>query len=202
MIIDHDDICMPERLNIHKNQLSNNNNNAKLFFGNTIHFSNNDKNEIYHFDKFDLSKINTNKYHIYESLISLGCFIDSESVMFNKKAAENISNFNTNYKYLADYDFFLKMGKKYNFSFTKKVLSKWRIHENQASKIMNLIEKKEYIKLYFYNLLNINLQINIRVILLIRLFKTIISVSGVNKIEENTNKIRNITRDRHKTKIV
>ena len=65
-----------------------------------------------------------------------GCFIDSESVIFNKNAALALKGFREKYKYIADFDFFIRMGEKYNFAFTTEVLAKWRIHENQSTNRM------------------------------------------------------------------
>ena len=101
----------PERLDIHKQQILENQN-AKLFFGNTIHFN---KNEFlnYFFDKFNTKHINLSKGNVTNSLLKIGCFIDSESVVFNKFSALEINCFDESYKYLADYEFFCRMGEKF-----------------------------------------------------------------------------------------
>ena len=70
------------------------------------------------------------------SLLTRGCFIDSETVVFNKDAAINVGLFDEKYKYILDYDFFLKFSEKYNIYCNEKILSKWRIHKDQATKKM------------------------------------------------------------------
>tara|TARA_B100002051_G_C16701561_1_gene621285 strand:- start:247 stop:1056 length:810 start_codon:yes stop_codon:yes gene_type:complete len=150
VIIDHDDICLPNRLLIHKRQIENNSN-AKLFFADTIHFKDN-KTIRNNFEIFNLKKIKTAKYEIYFSLIKQGCFIDSESVVFSKSAYYRVGKFNENYKYIADYDFFIKMGKIFDFDMSIEKVSKWRIHETQATNKLSRIYEKEYILLLLNNL--------------------------------------------------
>jgi glycosyltransferase involved in cell wall biosynthesis len=146
VIIDHDDICLPERLNIHNNQILNNPN-CGFFFGNTIHFSSESPEIKRHFDSFNIESIKLGQEDVSRSLIESGCFVDSESVMFNKEIALEYAKFNESFRYIADYDFFIKMGFHTNFSYTKEVLSKWRIHKSQATENMKLIYKVENIKL-------------------------------------------------------
>ena len=151
VIIDHDDICIRDRLKIHANQLYKSKG-SMLYFGDSIIFSDTKKYITNHFSRFKLDNIKLKKKEVYNSLLTEGCFIDSETVLFNKEASINIGKFNENYKYIADYDFFLRMGKLYNFDFTKEILSKWRIHENQATKIMSKTYTKETIILLTKNI--------------------------------------------------
>tara|TARA_B100000686_G_C16725211_1_gene937373 strand:- start:707 stop:1513 length:807 start_codon:yes stop_codon:yes gene_type:complete len=176
VIIDHDDICMIDRLNIHYEQIIEDKKNSKLFFGDTIHFGKDIHHEIKHLDKFNMNNINLNKIEVSKSLLADGCFIDSESVMFEKKAAIKIGGFNPKYKYVADYDFFIRMGLKYNFSFTKKILSKWRVHNSQASKSMKIINQKELINLYYQYLFinDFNKNYLFRLSIILKLLKLLI----------------------------
>ena len=172
VIIDHDDIALPDRLEIHKSQIENNSN-AKLFFGDTIHFKEGNDLIRKNLEIFNLNKINLKKKEIYNSLLLEGCFIDSESVVLNKKTAIEIGGFNNRYKYLADYDFFCRLGLFYEFGMTNKTLSKWRVHEEQASKTMESIYKKELLFFYIYNFFRKN-SLYIKIILIKRVIKGII----------------------------
>jgi glycosyltransferase involved in cell wall biosynthesis len=142
VIIDHDDICLPKRLEIQAAQIKMNPS-SKLFFGDTIHFSENGdiKNQ---FSTIDFSKIELEKNKAANSLLKYGCFIDSEGVMFNKAAALEVGGFDERYSYISDYDFFVKMGRLYDFSYTKEDLSKWRVHLDQATNTMSDIYSIEY----------------------------------------------------------
>lgn len=175
-IIDHDDLCLPNRLQIHYEQILNDKNNCKLFFGDTIHFGENINTEIRHLEKFNMNKMKLNKYDGALSLLTRGCFIDSESVIFNKKVAIELGGFNNVYKYVADYDFFIRIAFNYNISYTKNTLSKWRIHKKQASNKMIDINKKELFKIYFNYLFQQKYKFNIKykMILSFILFKLLI----------------------------
>ena len=151
VIIDHDDICLKDRLKIHANQL-NESKNCMLFFGDSIIFSDSNDYITNHFSRFKLENIKLKRNEVYRSLLSEGCFIDSETVLFNKSASMSVGNFNENYKYIADYDFFLRMGKIFNFSFTKEILSKWRIHDHQATQTLEKVYTKENILLLSRNI--------------------------------------------------
>ena len=173
VIIDHDDICEKERLKIHSQQIINKKD-CKLFFGDSIIFSINNPFIKKHLSRFNLDKIKLTNKDAYKSLITEGCFIDTETVVFNKYAANKIGNFNEKYKYIADYDFFIRMGKKYNFDYTKIVLSKWRIHDNQATKRMQKLYSKEYQILLIKNL-SLNNSIFLNITICIKLVKHILS---------------------------
>ena len=174
-IIDHDDISLPERLekqakDIMKNQ------NCSLFFGNSIHFLDDGLIIRTQFDNvsphtFDLSAGNaTNR------LINHGCFIDSETVVFNKHAAESIGKFNEKYKYITDYDFFLNISEKYNLFCNPDILSKWRIHENQATNTMKSDYYKEHITISKYYLLKNDISFYSKLKLIIRSMKIYLKI--------------------------
>ena len=171
VIIDHDDLCLPNRLEIHYEQILSDKKNCKLFFGDTIHFGENINLETRHLEKFDMNKIQGAL-----SLLTSGCFIDSESVVFNKKSAIELGGFNNKYKYVADYDFFIRIAFEFNISYTKKVLSKWRVHNKQASKKMIDINKKELFDVYYNYLFQKKYKYNIKykLILSFILFKLLI----------------------------
>ena len=172
-IIDHDDICFPNRLAKQAMDIQRNKD-CSLFFGDSIHFTTNGTVVRKQFEKtkpydFDLTKGNAK-----DMLIKHGCFIDSETVIFNKRAAGSIGGFNENYKYITDYDFFLKMSGKYNFYCNQDILSKWRIHDQQATKIMKTVSYDEHIDLYKRYLNNHQINYISKIYLLIKLIKIFI----------------------------
>lgn len=147
VIIDHDDMCFTDRLEKHLKQIKDDPD-CKLFFGDTIHTYKSDYIDN-HLRKFNFNNISLTKMNAAYSLLKYGCFIDSESVIFDKNSAKKINGFNENYKYLADYDFFIKMGENYNFGVTFEKLSYWRIHDQQASHKLVDTNSKELIKLFY-----------------------------------------------------
>lgn len=141
-IIDHDDLCFPKRLEIQANHIQENLK-AKLFFANTVHFDD-DGNEIRRqFDQLNPCELDLSKGNAMNNLLVHGCFVDTESVIFNKKAALSIGEFDTSYKYVVDYDFFLRMGARFDLFAGEELVSQWRVHKNQFTQKIKPIIFKE-----------------------------------------------------------
>jgi len=126
------------------------------------------------FDIFNFENINLNAGNASVSLLKEGCFIDSESVVFNKHAALRVGNFNTKYKYVADYDFFIKMGRIYEFNYTTQIVSKWRIHDQQATIKLEKEHTNELIRVLSLNILSKSTPVYLKFLLSIRIIKQII----------------------------
>jgi glycosyltransferase involved in cell wall biosynthesis len=141
-VIDHDDLCLPQRLEIQANHIRKNPS-AKLFFANTVHFDDHGDEIRRQFDRLNPCELSLTKGKAMNSLLAFGCFIDTEAVIFNKKAALSIGGFDTFYKYAVDYDFFLRMGSVFDLFGSEELVSKWRVHKNQASQKMGMIMFKE-----------------------------------------------------------
>jgi glycosyltransferase involved in cell wall biosynthesis len=151
-IIDHDDVCLLDRLEIQSTHIRKNPN-AKLFFANTIHFNNKGVEIRNQYDRFDPCELDLSKGKALNHLLIHGCFIDTESVVFNKEAALSIGGFDTEYKYVVDADFFKRMGSKYDMYAGEETIAKWRVHTNQATQKMESIlrkESKQMFNKYFY----------------------------------------------------
>ena len=145
-IIDHDDICMPNRLESQVNDIINNPK-AKLLFGNSIHMNSSGDFINYHFDGINPTNFDLREGIAAENLLKHGCFIDSETVIFNKKMANSIGGFNETYKHILDYEFFLRVAESYSLYCNEEVLAKWRVHSNQATQNMGKIVYVEHIKI-------------------------------------------------------
>ena len=172
-IIDHDDICLNNRLEIHKNQIIKNKD-CKFFFADTEHFNSNNEILRRNFDIFDMDKINLNKKSVCKSLLIEGCFIDSESVVFSKIESNKIKGFNENYKYLADYDFFYRMGNICNFNMSKDIVSKWRVHEKQATNLLQSTYKQELFIFYLKNIFSFHTNVQTKFELCIRIIRALV----------------------------
>ncbi len=152
VLIDHDDICISNRLEIQANHILENAN-AKLFFGNTIHFNDEGSELRRQFDRFNPCGLDLRAGLAMNNLLSHGCFIDTEGVVFNKEAALSIGGFSMEYKFVIDYDFFIRMGSKFDIFAGEEIVSKWRVHEKQATQNMtNIIPKEDMmlLKKYFW----------------------------------------------------
>lgn len=151
-IIDHDDICLIDRLEIQSTHILENPN-AKLFFANTIHFNDEGVEIRRQFDRFNPCKLDLKAGNAFNNLLIHGCYIDTEAVIFNKEAALCVGGFNAEYKYFADSDFFRRMGSKYDMFAGEEIVSKWRVHNKQLTQTMgNIIrlESKQMFKEYYH----------------------------------------------------
>jgi len=151
-IIDHDDICLLDRLEIQSTHIRENPN-AKLFFGNTIHFNDEGVEIRRQFDRINPCRLDLRAGKALNNLLIHGCFMASSVVVFNKEVALSIGGFNTEYKYVVDADFFKRMGSKYDIYAGEEIISKWRVHTNQATQKMESIifkEGKQMFNKYFW----------------------------------------------------
>ena len=156
-IIDHDDICLSNRLAIQSTHIRKHSN-AKLFFANAIHFNDEGVEIRRMYDRFNPCKLDLSKGKGLNHLFVHGNFIASSVVVFNKEAALNIGGFNTEYKFVVDADFFKRIGSKYDMYAGKETLVKWRVHTDQATQKMKSIIHKEgnqtFIKYFFFEGVN------------------------------------------------
>ncbi len=172
-IIDHDDICLPERLEKQANDIQNNQD-CSLFLGDSIHFTNNGIEVRKQFEKINPYVFDLTAGNARDMLLKYGCFIDSETVVFYKNDAYAIGGFNENYKFITDYDFFLRMAAKYNLYCSPELLSKWRIHENQATNTLKNDAYIELIDLFKTYIQKNNLNLYLKSNLLFKLIKMFI----------------------------
>ncbi len=151
-IIDHDDICLLNRLQIQAKHIRENPN-AKLFFGNTIHFKDDGVEIRRQFDVINPDGLDWSAGKAMNNFLIYGCFMASSVVVYSKKAALSIGGFNTKYKYVLDADFFKRMGSKYDMHAGKETLAKWRVHANQTTqRVGNIMfeEGKQMFSKYFW----------------------------------------------------
>lgn len=133
-IIDHDDLCYPERLE-KQLSLSRIYPEADFCFCDTDHIDEDNKvigSQLAHFKLDNHPYIEKNMAG--NMLLQLGGFIDSESVFIKKGIAEKYGRVNRRYLYAADYEFFIRLGFEINFCFTREKLSAWRVHHKQATR--------------------------------------------------------------------
>lgn len=137
-VIDQDDICLPTRLTDQLNIVTESQNRAKFIFGNSKTLKNNKISNETFFDGYDFiaknnsGKISKNKAR---SFLLKSCFVDSETWFMHREVYDLIGPLNTELKYLCDFDYFYRISRKYDFYFTKNVVSYWRIHDNQQTSI-------------------------------------------------------------------
>jgi glycosyltransferase involved in cell wall biosynthesis len=175
VMLDHDDIMDKNRLTIHNDQI-NSDKESKLFFADCAHFVDKLTIKKRHFEMFNLHKYNLNKYNAGLSLLIKGSFVPSSSVLFSKDAALSVGLLDNKYSYIGDYHFFIKMGLKYKFSYSKEIISYWRIHPNQSTVSMSTIANKEFIILLINYLFKIDFNLFFYMLILKKIFIQIIKL--------------------------
>ena len=204
-IIDHDDICLPKRLDIQAKQIRENPN-AKLFLANTIHFKDEGFEIGRQFDSFNPCKSDLTAIKAMNMLLKKQ-FIDSESVIFEKRAALDIGGLNTSYQVSADHDFFLRIGAKYDFFASEETVSKFRVHAEQATQQRAKVHYRESMEIsyiyfrhkdvtFFTKIAIINLMLKMNIIKVLKLILIKFGVlSGQGPLKYKVlNKISNLFR--------
>ena len=178
-ILDHDDQYSVNALEIQNHNI-NKHKSCNFFFGNHDYFFQNKNIVIERFktirekDKFDPTKLNLNKNEAYKNLILLGCFIGSSTVVFEKESCLSIGGFDSKYKLLADYVFFIKMAKINNFYCTNSIICTCLMHDEQAQQKMKIKFFLEMNSLYFSIFCSKNNSLNLRIIAIFKQFKLIV----------------------------
>lgn len=87
----------------------------------------------------------------FNSLFPVQNLICNSSVMFRRVLLNEINFYNKNIIYAYDYNFYLKIFKKYKFGFLKNFYTKYRVHKLQRTQNIDL--KRAIIKenIYFLN---------------------------------------------------
>lgn len=134
-LIDHDDLCLPHRLECQVD-VAEQYPHAALHFSNTEHFLDDGTIVRRQFDSFNPCSLDLSAGRAADALLTHGCFIDTESVFFRREIAASVGGFHPGYRYMADYDFFLRVGQRYAIRGDYRILAKWRIHQEQASRAM------------------------------------------------------------------
>lgn len=144
-ILDHDDLWRPEKLAIQAESIDRYPE-AKLYFSNSEWFT--DEGKVIR------KTIEDNRFcsgvikEPFVTLLSEGCFIDSETAVINRQTLEDLGGFDEKYRYIVDYDMFLRIAKGNSIYYEDKVLAGWRMHPSQATKKLEEEMTREYIDLF------------------------------------------------------
>ena len=171
VILDHDDVSLPNRLNTYL-EIINNHQNIDLIFSDITYFNNNISynrfEKIIENLNINPSNLNLSKKNGYINLIKYGCFIASSTVAFKKSSYFKTKGFDEKFKFITDYIFFLEISKLGNIFCFNKPLAKWRMHETQSSELDSSTYYYEMCKLYFKMYFDNNLDFKIKIKLIIR----------------------------------
>ena len=148
--LDTDDMWLKNKLlqNLNKFQ----ENNYDIVFSNIFILNQkNNKKEIY-------IKKNIHEENIYESLIN-NYNANLISIMIKKSVIEKENYlFNPEFDHIGDFDFILRMAKKYKFGYISEPLAVYRLHENNLTRLNRLNEINEMDVWIKRNVLGLNHQ--------------------------------------------
>lgn len=186
-IIDHDDLCLPNRFEEHYKDISKNLD-ADLFFSDAYHIDENGSELKKHFDIYNPKEGILKKKASMNELLAKGCYINSQTVVVKKEAALSIGMFNEKYKYIVDYDFFLRLSDHYNIHCNNLPLSKWRSHPGQATKNLYMTVLYEHLLIYMKYFLKRRVNLMTKLIIFLKSLKIIVKIllgSFVNFFKKN-----------------
>lgn len=121
-----------------------------IIFSNVFILNEKNKNKVIYI-KHDINEDQIQKKIINNFNVSLLSLMIKRTIFEN----ENII-FNPNYDHIGDFDFILRMSKKYKFGYINEPLATYRLHENNLTKKNRLNEIKELETWAHFNNLNLN----------------------------------------------
>ena len=140
--IDHDDIWMPEKLELQLNAL---NKDPIIPLVYTDGYFINDQGM--HIEKF-FDKMKPFRGQVFKKLL-LETPIALSSVVVNKSVFNDIGYFNPSFSISEEYDLFLRLTLKYDIDYIEKPLVKYRLHEGNTMKKFDILYN-EVLQIFTY----------------------------------------------------
>lgn len=128
--LDHDDLWLPDKL---ERQLATAraDPSVALLFSDCVYIDARGEPLRRLSDQYGLDGIDLTGTRGYAELLRRGCFVWQSTVLARTAALRSVDAFNPAYPYIADYDTWLRMARRYRMHYTPAVLAKWRVHETQ-----------------------------------------------------------------------
>jgi len=82
-------------------------------------------------DHYGLADLDVSGTRGYAELLRRGCFVWQSTVLARTAALRSVNSFDPMYPYIADYDTWLQLARRYAMHYTPAVLAKWRVHATQ-----------------------------------------------------------------------
>lgn len=128
--LDHDDLWLPNKLD-RQIAAARADPSVALLFSDCVYM-----NEHGHIlqrlsDQYGLASLDLTGTRGYVELLRRGCFVWQSTAVARTDALRSVNSFNPAYPYIADYDTWLQLARRYGLHYTPAVLAKWRVHANQ-----------------------------------------------------------------------
>jgi hypothetical protein len=69
--------------------------------------------------------------HGYHELLRRGCFITMSTVVARTDAVRSVGGANPAYRYVLDYDLWLRIARQHPLRYVPEILASWRVHDRQ-----------------------------------------------------------------------
>ena len=197
-LLDHDDLMKCNRLEVQFKNI-NQNKKCKLFSSNSEHIDQDGNFIRNQYSVFNPLNIKDSNENFGIKLLKYGCFIGTETAIFKKDITKEIGKLDLNYKFISDYDFFIRIGLSYEFFISNEILSSHRIHiyNTQHKFFQSGIGYLEYSKLYSNYLFKKRITLKNRFVILKRFFlylfywfaRKILNIRGIKKFYDKIKKL-------------
>ena len=128
--LDHDDLWLPDKL---ERQVADAeaNPSAALLFSDCEYVDERGARLRLLSDHYGLADLDVTGRRGYGELLRRGCFVWQSTVLARTAALRSVNSFDPIYPYIADYDTWLQLARRYAMHCTPAVLAKWRVHATQ-----------------------------------------------------------------------
>lgn len=137
--LDHDDILLPTKIEKQVDFLSTNKN-FGMVFSNAYEFNREGVTKKYRLKNIDRRQMSG---YILKYLI-MRCFILSPSVMIRRTVLDDIGYFDTRFLFSQDWDYWLRVARKYEIGFLDEVLVGYRRHAGNITNNLELHIKERH----------------------------------------------------------
>ena len=128
--LDHDDLWLPDKLE-RQVAAARADPSVALLFSDCVYIDERGQPLRRLSDQYDLANIDVTGTRGYAELLRRGCFVWQSTVVARTAALRSVTAFDPIYPYIADYDTWLQLARRYPMHYTPAVLAKWRVHANQ-----------------------------------------------------------------------
>ncbi len=128
--LDHDDLWLPDKLE-RQVAAAKADPSVALLFSDCVYIDERGQHLHRLSDQYGLADIDLTGSRGYAELLRRGCFVWQSTVLARTSALKSVDSFKPAYPYIADYDTWLQLARRYRLHYTPDVLAKWRVHVNQ-----------------------------------------------------------------------
>ncbi|HYM24588.1 MAG TPA: glycosyltransferase, partial [Vicinamibacterales bacterium] len=128
--LDHDDLWLPHKLEVQMDAARSDPEIA-LLCSDCLYVDERGQSIRTTSEQYGLDGVNLEAHRGYAELLRRGCFVWQSTVVARTDALRAVDAFNPAFPYIADYDTWLRLARRYRMHYTPEVLAQWRVHSAQ-----------------------------------------------------------------------